>query len=347
MAEKYLVVVDKLELKLKQMRSEGKTKLPSEQDLCTEYSCSRQTVRAALEVLLQKGLIVKRAGAGSYISDNTFISKTIFFMTEDRDRYQSPALISGLKEQLSLYKYDLKVFSTGGCIKGEKEILLSVKRERPAALIIEPFADLVPNPDQRLIEEITALGIPVIFCGSDSGEFHIAPDYAEGGKILTKQLLDSGRKNIACIFRMDSSQGHDSYQGYLDALSDCDAGYDESRCLLLKHGEEKEIISGKGNMLSAFVENNLPGCDAVICQNGMIAHQLVSLLADKNINVPQETSVACFDNGYYSADGILSCGYDNEDFCRALAKTAVALAEGRSAKSVTVRYQYSLESTNS
>ena len=128
MTEKYKVIVDKLELELKRMRAEGKTRLPSESDLCKTYSCSRQTIRAALDVLLHKGLIEKRRGSGSFISDDTFTSRTVFFMTEDCDRYLSPSLISGLKEQLSISKYILKTFSTGGSIKSEKEILKSYFR---------------------------------------------------------------------------------------------------------------------------------------------------------------------------------------------------------------------------
>ena len=50
-------------------------------------------------------------------------------------------------------------------------------------------------------------------------------------------------------------------------------------------------------------------------------------LHKKGISVPDDIAVAGFDS---------FSGYDNEQFCRALAKTAIALAEGRDAKSVTV-----------
>ena len=128
MAEKYKVIVDKLELELKRMRAEGKIRLPSESDLCKTYSCSRQTIRAALDVLFQKGLIEKRRGSGSFIAGGTFTNRTVFFMTEDCDRYKSPALITGLKEQLSSYKYELKSISTLGSIKAGKDILLQVSK---------------------------------------------------------------------------------------------------------------------------------------------------------------------------------------------------------------------------
>lgn len=326
MAEKYKVIVDKLELELKRMRAEGKIRLPSESDLCKTYSCSRQTIRAALDVLLQKGLIEKRRGSGSFIAGGTFTNRTVFFMTEDCDRYKSPALITGLKEQLSSYKYELKSISTLGSIKAGKDILLQVISGRPAALIIEPVCDLVPDPNARIIEEIMNMKIPVIFCNSVLGPVHVVPDNKEGGKELTKHFLDTGRKKIACIFRIDDSNGRDRYRGYIDALSDADH-FDESRCLLLSYREEKEILSGKYGLLTNFAEDILTDCDAVICQNGMIANLLESILHKKGISVPDDIAVAGFDS---------FSGYDNEQFCRALAKTAIALAEGRDAKSVTV-----------
>ena len=71
MAEKYVVIADKLEIELKKMRSEGRMKLPSENSLSEQFSCSRQTGRAALDILKKAGLIEKRNGSGSYIVEES------------------------------------------------------------------------------------------------------------------------------------------------------------------------------------------------------------------------------------------------------------------------------------
>ena len=157
----------------------------------------------------------------------------------------------------------------------------------------------------------------------------ITPDYREAGKILTDKLRENGRQKIACIFCSDSSAGMDEYKGYIGAVP----AFDESLCLLITHRDEKEIISGKDRILTSFIENTLTGCDAVICQNGMIAHRLVSLLNKSGRAVPSDISVACIDNGYYSSnDSILSMGYDTDLLCKKLAKTCTALAEGGAPK---------------
>ena len=138
---------------------------------------------------------------------------------------------------------------------------------------------------------------------------------------------------------MDDSSGRDRYQGYIKALLDSDSEFDESACLLLSYHEEKDIISGKDKKLEAFVHEISSSCDAVICQNGMIANQLVNMLLKKKISVPDDIAVGCFDNGLYSencAAGLMTMGYDNDLFCRSLAVTITALVEGRSAKSTVI-----------
>ena len=162
MAEKYVVIANKLELELKKMRSEGKMKLPSEQSLAEQNSCSRQTVRAALDILQKAGLIEKRNGSGSYIVEESKKNKTVFLITEDCDRYLSPALIAGLRSELASSKYVLKAFSTMGSSKEEAALIARAVSEKVAAIIIEPVRDLIPNANDRLIEDALSLRIPVI-----------------------------------------------------------------------------------------------------------------------------------------------------------------------------------------
>ena len=151
-------------------------------------------------------------------------------------------------------------------------------------------------------------------------------------------MTGSGRKKTACIFRYDDSSGHDFYSGYIDAVLDSGSVFDEEGSLPLSYEEEKDIISGRDKRLDVFAEKIISGFDAVICHNRVIALRLIQILDKKGISVPEDIAVACFDNmnGFPGTDGMLSLEYDNDICCRALASAAVALAEGRSAKSVTV-----------
>ena len=64
---KYQWLENRLELLIQNQIQNGKDKLPSEQELCERYQISRQTVRQALSVLEQEGLIDRRRGSGSVV----------------------------------------------------------------------------------------------------------------------------------------------------------------------------------------------------------------------------------------------------------------------------------------
>ena len=177
MAEKYIVIADKLEIELKKMRSEGRMKLPSENSLSEQFSCSRQTVRAALDILKRAGLIEKRNGSGSYIVEESKKNKTVYFITEDCDRYLSPALISGLRSELTSSKYALKAFSTIGSGKEEAAAISRAISEKAAAIIIDAghFAAALPDRSVsgRLGGELFVLRAPAsVIVDGDKIRFH-------------------------------------------------------------------------------------------------------------------------------------------------------------------------------
>ncbi|WOO88880.1 GntR family transcriptional regulator [Mollicutes bacterium LVI A0078] len=69
--KKYEIVYTDLKSKISNnFYSDGK--LPTEKELELEYKCSRQTVKTAMELLLQEGLIYRRKGKGTFVRKNLF-----------------------------------------------------------------------------------------------------------------------------------------------------------------------------------------------------------------------------------------------------------------------------------
>ena len=66
MAAKYLLLADRLREELSRGGGQAGYKLPTEQELSRQYRLSRQTVRHALRLLEEEGLIRRRQGSGSY-----------------------------------------------------------------------------------------------------------------------------------------------------------------------------------------------------------------------------------------------------------------------------------------
>ena len=65
---RYLAVADELARDIAADRKKPRTRLPGEHELARKFGVSRVTVRSALRLLEQKGLIFRRAGVGTFVA---------------------------------------------------------------------------------------------------------------------------------------------------------------------------------------------------------------------------------------------------------------------------------------
>ena len=103
MAIKYKWLSGLLREWIVQAARKGINKLPSEQELCQRYQVSRQTVRLALSVLENEGLIEKRKGSGSYITGLSADSakNCIPVLLSDDSEYIYPGILDDIRSVFS------------------------------------------------------------------------------------------------------------------------------------------------------------------------------------------------------------------------------------------------------
>jgi len=78
----YLQVKDLLQLRIERGEMKTGEKLPSETELCRELNVSRTVIRQSLHELEQLGLIRKRKGKGSFVSENKTVLAASVFLPE-------------------------------------------------------------------------------------------------------------------------------------------------------------------------------------------------------------------------------------------------------------------------
>ena len=334
MEDKYLQIAHKIESELRRMRAEGITRLPTEESFCEEYSCSRQTIRAALNVLVDKGLIVKKRGSGSYIADDTTgLNNTVVFITGDRFECANPEFISQLKIQLKKNKYDLICYSTEFSFTKEKEILVKVINDSPAAVIIEPYANIIPNPNISLIEEMDKKGIPVVYLYSSypvpRESVCIEEDDVNGAIKLISHLKDRGHKKTCCIFRCDDARGLARYKAYIESCRELRMGIDEHNAFFFTERDRRKMIKGDDGMLKAILDEMDQNCTAVICHNDEVAYRLIRVMENRGISVPEDLAVVSFENSYSSSSraDITSLGHSDKELVAATVNAVTAAAE--------------------
>ncbi len=104
-------------------------KLPSEAELCEQYKVSRGTVREAVKMLFQQGLLIREQGRGTFITNRNKIGQDAFQLmgfTELMDRHKKEA--GGKLIDLEIEKPDLAVQTLLGL--GEEAKVVRVERLR-------------------------------------------------------------------------------------------------------------------------------------------------------------------------------------------------------------------------
>ncbi len=307
MSAKYIRLADRLREQI--LDHTGHVyKLPSENSLCAQYQVSRQTVRSALRLLAEEGLIEKRCGSGSFSTGLGTMKNRIAVIVGNAEEYTAPALLADIKAVLREKGYHTDVYSTGFQIAQERRILETLADSAVRGLLAQGTKTTLPNPNLDLYERLRKKGVSILFMGGYYPSFpasvYIRDDNYYGGYLLGKHLIQRGHSRIGGIFQIDELQGPERYYGLAAALRDfsipvCDeliAWYDSGDLEALEHRSDT-------GFLTSYLRKNARLCSAVICQNDEIAYWLIRELRYAEIRVPEDISVVSFDNSYMSELG--------------------------------------------
>jgi len=275
------------------------SKIKSENELVSMFHVSRQTVRHAISVLEQEGIVNRRRGSGTYIRIPIKIEKgrtmRIALITTYVDEYIFPPIIEEVEKGLSREGYTLQISFTNNAIEKERQILKNLlENDVVDGIIAEATKSGLPNPNLSLYRKIMQKGIPIIFINSYYRELkapHVSLNDKKAGKMVTQYLLECGHRKIAGIFKADDGQGHLRYAGYVDALMDADIKVRGERIVWIDTEELRCMKEDTGRILK-----RLQGCTACVCYNDEVANKLAGICLEQGIAIPDELSIIGIDN---------------------------------------------------
>lgn len=293
---------------------QGIEKLPAESRLCQKYGVSRQTVRLALSLLEEQGLIVKKKGSGSYLtgllpgSDDNEIG----ILVPDPEEYIYPQLLSGMENTFLQNNFSVKRFATNGQISREKEILTEISARPWRGLIAEGCKSALPNPNLNLYRRLADNGCRLVFVHNDypQPENHLSVKYDNiGGSIrLVEYLVKKGHKNIGGFFMADSAEGLERYQGFMEAMESCGLPVPDKRIGWFRT-DDLEQLKRFGPPLYSIktaLREFLDSCSAVVCHNDIMAWFFIRELQLSGHQLPDDLEITAFHNEYLNQAGIYS-----------------------------------------
>ncbi|MFD1466096.1 GntR family transcriptional regulator [Lapidilactobacillus mulanensis] len=266
--------------------------LPSENELAKTYRVSRITSKRALQELADTGLVERRQGSGTFMRPGFQIhhhTKQILLVIPFAMEAGLGDYIAGIKSVLTTNDQDLIVIENNHFTLEAPEKL----RTQYDGVIFYPqdLATELTTINQLLLAHFptvlidqTATGLPVP---------SVVADNTQGGRLATTTLIDSGHQRIAFLSQTGltltlNSSVAQRYFGYLQALSEHDlSGATDPQ---LAYSLTKDHFK---NLLDYVTTQKI---SAIVCENDILAIQLLDHLQKINVAVPEQLSLIGFDN---------------------------------------------------
>lgn len=266
--------------------------LPSERKLCEIYKVSRITVRQALEVLRNKGIIEKHHGIGNIVSfpKEKYPSKTrliacLFFMSKTFTHY----IVSGICQRLETTPFRSVVLDTTFNVYKERKALKELEKEVAGFLIIPCNSRL--NLD--IYTDLASRKFPVVFVDNYHPEIRISnvtTDNEKGGYMACQHLLSLGRRRLAFLSPLLNTAIRDRLKGFQRALTEV--------------GLKPVLIKFSGMVPEPGVEliqklrdqKILNKIDGIFAGNDGTAAQIIQELKKDGFRIPEDISIVGFDD---------------------------------------------------
>ena len=302
---KYMDIVNFYLKIIPRMLKEGNLLLPTEAQAAKEHHVSRQTIRTAYTYLAQAGLVEGRQGSGTYLTGllPEASQNSVALLVSTDMEYIYPELIRDIGRELGGRGFSFRVSVTGGSIPKERSLLEAMLEKPPRGLIAECCEGTLPSPNLDLYARLRQLGTSVVFLfgkyPNDPSALCVKDDNFRGAYDLTSYLVQQNHRRIGGIFRADTCQGHERYYGYVSALRDFGCELPDRSVLWFDRSDlylmQKKQDTG---FLRTFIREQLMSCTAAVCYNDEIALSLMRELRSMDIRVPEDISIAGFDNSY-------------------------------------------------
>jgi GntR family transcriptional regulator, arabinose operon transcriptional repressor len=281
-------------------------KIYSENELVKMFEVSRHTVRQAVGDLVHDGWLYREQGAGTFCSTQLIqgqsqsrrdaAGKTIGVITTYISDYIFPSIIKGIESYLTARGYSLTFACTDNDPEKEKQCIETMINHNIDGLIVEPTRSSSYNPNLHYYLEMEQKNIPYLMINQfypQLNPVNIILDDEKGGYIATDHLIKKGHKKIIGLFKSDDLQGLNRMQGFIRAFRENNIPFFPDMFVTYTT-EEKDFIF----KLMTLLKDASTRPTAIVCYNDEVSLQVLNLLRDLKIKVPEQMSIVGYDDSY-------------------------------------------------
>ncbi len=307
---KYLQIVETLRKNLAAGQYSGGVRLPSEAELTRRFKVSRMTAVKAVQQLEQEGLLVRRAGSGTYAAESNSTGALVFGLLipdlGETDIFEP--ICRGMVRSPLARKHSLLWGHSFARSEDREEQVKQLCRhyvqQKVHGVFFAPL-EFTPHREKvnrEILETLDAEKIPVVLldrCGvafpASSTHDLAGLDNRRAGYVITEHLLNLGVKNIAFLAR----------KGSVETVEARIVGCREATFAHGKTLPRIVVVAGddiRPELIEPLVKAAKPDAsiDAFVCANDHTAASLMKTLLSIGARIPEEVRVVGFDDVTYA-----------------------------------------------
>jgi GntR family transcriptional regulator, arabinose operon transcriptional repressor len=300
----YQQLAETLKRSIRDSHLQPGAQIPTEFSLAKKYSISRGTVRQALTLLQEEGLIQRIPGRGTFLRNPQSTHRSepqrrIGVIIPAVDDQLSLNILAGVESVAKYHGCQVVFNHSNECLEQEKEDIAHMRSDQVEGIIIFPLSN---EEHDEAIWELYREKFPFVlvdrFFPNLDCDYVIA-DNVNGGFRATEHLILLGHKAISFIHRPEAdfrtTTVRDRYLGYRKALEKYQIDYQENWLVLIK--ETSQDINS-GSQLLPFISylQQADRTPAVFAVNDVTAISIIAAAGRLGIKIPEELAVVGFDN---------------------------------------------------
>jgi GntR family transcriptional regulator, arabinose operon transcriptional repressor len=299
---KYREILEKIQENIQNGHYRPGQRLPSEAELVRRHGASRMTVFRAMRELQSQGIITRRVGSGTFVSEHVSSGGNIFglLIPELGQTEIFEAICKGMMETQQAISNSLLWGNANSADNNKQEVAQQLCQhfisQRVSGVFFAPV-EFVPGRDRvnhQIVAALDRAGIPVVLLDrciepypNRSSYDLVGIDNRRTAYMATEHLIKNGALRAAFFCRPNSAPTVDArIAGYREALGGA-------------YSQQKESFVYTGDPSDAdFVKNLLKRdrIDGFLCANDTTAGHLMHTLMSLNQRIPEDIRIVGIDD---------------------------------------------------
>ncbi|MEU0567712.1 GntR family transcriptional regulator [Nonomuraea sp. NPDC005983] len=280
-------------------------RLPTESELAQTYTVGVNTVRRAVDLLVEEGLVRRRQGSGTFVTARVTTSGRPSGTTEARPRligalvpsttYYFPQVVQGIERAATAAGVQLVLACSNYDPGVELAQIQQLVDVGVAGLLLVPNLHLAADPAAHLAR-LRELTVPYVLVERRPADprpadptSYVCTDVHGGGYAAVQHLSGLGRSRIGYLGRIGTATSEEVFAGYRQAVTDL--GLPE-----IPEAVARQPVWTGPDMLAYANSLVTEKVRAVVCLGDREATALLPYLRRVGLTVPDDIALVAYDD---------------------------------------------------